>query len=224
MSAERTPTPIYKSSRRYRAETSLRAAPKPNLVSLTCKQVIKIACKPSAKGGAFARWPATANRPGFLFAVFSYCIVCSFCFLKYAEGGVLEISSHLSNYTKMKNVAGVSYVSQRFHKNRKKTIKKDALFHNLKSYFVVRRCLPLCDKKSLLWVRHRCGHFPIRTFWLTNNSMKFSYKQKKISACAFFTTDFRFAETFFAIFLTKIFLPFRWELVAQRKTEVNGKN
>ena len=43
----------------------------------------------------------------------------------------------------------------------------------------MRRCLPLCDKKSLYWVRHRCGHFPIRTFWLTNNSMKFFLQAEK---------------------------------------------
>ena len=109
-----------------------------------------------------------------------------------------------------------------FHKDFidvKKTIKKDALFHNLKSYFVVRRCLPLCDKKSLLWVRHRCGHFPIRTFWLTNNSMKFFLQAEKTIACTFFITDFRFAETVFAIFLTKIFFAFS---VRTGSTEKNG--
>ena len=49
--------------------------------------------------------------------------------------------------------------------------------------------------------------------------MKFSYKQKKISACAFFITDFRFAETVFAIFLTKIFFAFS---VRAGSTEKNG--
>ena len=49
--------------------------------------------------------------------------------------------------------------------------------------------------------------------------MKFSYKQKKISACALFITDFRFAETVFAIFLTKIFFAFS---VRAGSTEKNG--
>ena len=101
----------------------------------------------------------------------------------------------------------------------KKTIKKDALFHNLKSYFVVRHCLPLCDKKSLLWARHRCGHFPIRTFWLTNNSMKLFLQAEKISACTFFITGFLFVKTFFAIILTKIFFAFS---VGAGSTEKNG--
>ena len=48
--------------------------------------------------------------------------------------------------------------------------------------------------------------------------MKFSYKQKKISACAFFITDFRFAETVLEIFFKKFF-DFS---VAVGSTEKNG--
>ena len=49
--------------------------------------------------------------------------------------------------------------------------------------------------------------------------MKFFLQAEKIFACAFFITDFRFAETVFAIFLTKFFFVFSVDVGS---TEKNG--
>ena len=49
--------------------------------------------------------------------------------------------------------------------------------------------------------------------------MKFFLQAEKTIACTFFITDFRFAETVFAIFLTKIFFAFS---VRTGSTEKNG--